>query len=60
MSDHFVDSVKEGGVAEKSGLKKGDRIIEVDGVNVEKVSIFIVSKIFCFFFISLKNLIRVL
>jgi len=25
-------------VAQKSGLKKGDRIVEVDGVNVEKVS----------------------
>ena len=35
-----MDSVKESGVAEKSGLKKGDRIIEVDGVNVEKVIIF--------------------
>ena len=37
FADHFVDSVKEGGVAQNAGLRTGDRIIEVDGENVEKV-----------------------
>jgi len=38
LKGHFVKEVVEGGPAVESGLKAGDRIIEVGGTNVEKMS----------------------
>lgn len=38
VSGHYVGEVKKGGVSERAGLHNGDRIVELNNVNVEKES----------------------
>lgn len=35
---HFLGTIEEGGSADVAGVKDNDEIVEVNGVNVEKVS----------------------